>query len=154
MTLVHRLPFLRQRIVVDSARTTRIGHVVVVDDGRIVNNGRVDIGVVDHSPVHIHDRGVVGKTITTPFTAGEADAHVAEAIIHAAIVADMRSPVTFKEAVMTAFPAPVRGRPKETGLRSRHPGARHPVIAVVAISPVSRGPEPSLFGARRLFIHH
>src|SRR5487761_2249347 len=103
----------------DAAGTTAVSYAVV-DDGRVIHHGVVDIGIADHVPVHAHDRGVIGKIVAAPFTAHEADAHVAEAIVHAAIVAHLRAPVSPVEHIQATRPAPVRRSPQGTLVRSRH----------------------------------
>ena len=140
--------------MIDAARSTGVSYMIVVDDRCIVHDRLVDVGVVNNSRIHVDHGCVVCKAVAAPFTAGKADAHVAKAVVHAAVVANMRSPVAFEEPVMTAFKAPVGRRPKESRLRSRNPRAGNPVIAIIAVSPIPRRPEPSFFRARRLFIDH
>jgi len=154
MPLDRGLTLLRGRLMIDAARSAGVRHMVVVDDRRIVHDGLVDIGVVNNSRIHIHHGGVVGEAATAPFSTGKADAHEAEAIVHPAVVANVLAPVAVKEAVMTAFKAPVWRRPKVSGLGSRHPSARNPVIAIVAVGPIAGSPHEPLFRARRLFIDH
>jgi hypothetical protein len=138
--------------MLNTASATCISNVVVVHDRRIVNDRFVHIGVVNHGSVHIDYGCVIREVSTAPFTAGKTDAHVTEAVVHAAVVADMETPVAVMEEIMPAFPAPVRRRPKVARLRSRHPGARHPVIAELAISPISRRPQIAVIRARWLHI--
>jgi hypothetical protein len=140
--------------MLNAARSTSVGHVIVVDDGRVMHDRRIDIGVVDHSCVHAHHSGVVRKVSAAPFATGKTDAHISEAIVHAAVVANVRAPVTAIEAVRSAFKTPVGRRPEVSRLRSRHPCARNPVIPAVAISPVARRPQKSILWAERLFINH
>jgi len=144
--------FFRRRLMPDSVWSARKSDTAIVDDGRIVHDRFIHIRVVNDRPVHAHDRGVISKVAATPFTAGEADAHVSETIVHAAIVANVRSPIACMEEVVSAFKSPVRRRPQETWFRSWHPGARNPVITIVAIGPVARSPQIPVFGARWLLI--
>jgi hypothetical protein len=125
----------------------------VVDDRVVVNDRLVDIRVVNDRPVHMHDRGIVSKTAATPLTAGEADSHVAKPIVHAAVVADMRAPVAIMEKIVPTFKAPVRRGPQSAGIRRRHPGARNPIVAIIAVGPVARRPHVSILRAIRLNVN-
>jgi hypothetical protein len=127
--------------------------VVVVDDGRIVNDRLVDVGVMNHGPVHIHYSGIVSKMTATPFAAGEADAHVTKSVVHTAVIPNVGSPIALMKEVVSAFKSPVGRRPKKAWLRSRYPGARHPIVAIFAISPVARSPEVAIIWAWRLIIY-
>src|SRR5215467_14097857 len=126
------MPFVRggelraARPCLDAARAAIEAGVIdrdVIDHRAVVNVG--DIGVA-----HIGHGAVVVELAVAPFTADEAHAAVAEAVIHAAIEADGRPPVTDVPDVGAIDPAPVAGRPQEPDGR-QYPGARHPVIAFV-----------------------
>jgi len=87
-------PFLRPWLVLNTATSAAERHMIVVDDGRIVDNRPVFIHVVvEAASVHVHDGGVVEEIVAAPHAAGKTDAHVAEAVIHAAVVAHMIAPV-------------------------------------------------------------
>src|SRR5208337_3353357 len=107
-----RDPLLGERVVPDAVGPAGVGHVALVDYGGFVDNGGVDIGVADDRVVHVHNRGVVGKSVVPPLTAGKADAHVAATVVHTAVVADVHSPVAFVVTVAAAVPVPVGGRPQ------------------------------------------
>ena len=77
----------------DAARAACVGYVAIVDDSGVMDDGLIHIGVVDDSPIHSNYGCVVGEVATAPLTTGEADAHVAEAIVDAAVVADVLSPI-------------------------------------------------------------
>jgi hypothetical protein len=62
---------------------------------------------MDDIAIHIHDRSVVGEVASAPFTADEADTHISEAIVHSAIIANVRTPVAVKEAVVSTLPTPI-----------------------------------------------
>jgi len=124
-------------------------------DGGMVHDGDV---------VHVHVDGVVStaKTViggvieevtAAPLATNEAYAEVAEAIVDAAIEADVRAPVAGVEAVIAAFPTPPRGCPEITGFRRDDPGAGNPVIAaVICIGPVARRPDVAVAGADGLYV--
>jgi len=127
--------------------------MIVVHDSRVMNDRLIDIGVVNYGSVHVHDRGVVSKVTAAPFTADKADSHEPEAVVHAAVVANMQTPVAIMEKVVPTFPAPIRRRPKIARLRSRYPCAGDPIVAILTVGPVARRPQVSVIGAWRLHIN-
>lgn len=145
-------PLFGSRIMVNAAGASAIGNVVIVDDGGVVDDRRIDIDVADDGLIHMDDCGVIGKIVTMPFAAREADAHVAKAVIHAAVVTDMGTPVALVKSVMTAFPAPVGGCPQRTLIGGRHPGSGNPEVAVIAPGPIAGSPQQVGLRAGRLFI--
>jgi hypothetical protein len=104
-------PLFRARVVMDAAGTAAEGHVTVAGDEASIDTLVVLEGGVDVAAVHMHDRGVVVEVVTAPLTAGKADAAVTEAVVHAAVIAHVRPPVAFMEAIPATFPTPVGGRP-------------------------------------------
>src|SRR5271169_3497975 len=72
------------------ALATVEGHVRLVAD----DDGSVDIDVGDVDRVHMHHGGVVVERASAPFSATKTDAAVAEAIVHSAVEADVRAPIT------------------------------------------------------------
>jgi hypothetical protein len=89
----HGNPLLRSRIVPNPARPANIGNTIV-DDRRVVHDGLVHIGVVDDGSVHVDYSGVVREIMTAPLAADKSDTHVTEAVVDAAVVADVRTPVS------------------------------------------------------------
>jgi len=85
--------------VVDAARAAAVCNVTVVDDGVPHNDGVVDVCIVNNGSIDANDVGVIGKTAAAPLAAGKADTHVAEAVVDAAIIADVAAPVTGMENV-------------------------------------------------------
>jgi hypothetical protein len=138
--------------MVNAAGPSAIGNVAIVDDCGVVDDCRVDVGVADDGLIHVHDRGVIGKVVSAPLAAGKTDAHVTKAIIHAAVVADVRAPIALVESVVAAFPAPVGGRPQRTLIGGGNPGAGNPEVAVIAPGPKARNPHQVGLRAGRLFI--
>ena len=98
-------------LVLHPAGTAAIGDAVVVDDGVSLHNRPVNVGGVNDGHIDARDRGVIGKLVAAPLAAGEADAPVAVAVVHAAIVAHVAAPVAAMEPVVAAVPAPVGRRP-------------------------------------------
>ena len=91
----------------DPART------VVTDpiDNGVVDDSAVDVDVADDGGVYVRDRGVVVEGSADPGAPDEADADIAEAVINAAIVSNMRTPIAGMPHVNAAAPTPVTGRP-------------------------------------------
>src|SRR5579871_1855247 len=80
-------------------------HHDVVYDGLVV-------GVVDHDRgIDIGHGAVVRKLTTDPTAARKADTDVTEAVIDAAVEADMRAPIPGMKYIRSADEAPIAGRP-------------------------------------------
>jgi len=117
--------------------------------------------VVDHSPVismkiraaHVIDRSVVGEYSVMPIAAGIADPRIAETIVHAAVEADMVSPVTAVPNIKTAAPAPISRRPQRAYIGRKHPSAANPIVAGGPVGPVTGLPHITRPRANRLCVH-
>jgi hypothetical protein len=96
----------RQRTRPQAAIAAVIAHAGVVDDGHIV-----DIGVMNNRLVYACNRTVVLERIVVPVSAHVAHTHVAVAVVHAAIEADVRTPVAVVPSITAAVEAPVSRRP-------------------------------------------
>jgi hypothetical protein len=125
------------------------GHKATVHSHAIL----IDMAAPSAAHAHMHYRGVIGEDSAPPHAAGKADAAISEAVVYAAIVANVRSPVAFMEHKQTAGPAPVSGSPKRTNVWRRHPRPGNPVVAFVAVGPVARRPHQSRLGANGLYIN-
>jgi hypothetical protein len=99
-------PLFRARIVADAALASAESDVAVAGDEAPIDTLAVIKGVVDVASVHMHGRGVVEEVVAAPLTAGKTNAAVAEAVVHAAVVADVPSPVAFMEKKVAVIPAP------------------------------------------------
>src|SRR6266851_6564284 len=119
--------------------------VVVHDNGLVVD-------VVNVRDVDVVHGTVVGEGSVAPVAALIPDAAVAEAVVHAAVEADMRTPIACVEDVSAAAPSPVPGGPEIAHHRRPYPNARNPVVAVRPIRPVARCPEIAISRAERLRI--
>src|ERR1700733_2740548 len=140
---------------VDSAGTAVIADPRVVCGvvGVVVD----DCGVVDVVPlVHIHtiDAAVVIEMSLVPIPSLVSKSYIAEAVIDAAVVADVWSPVAAIERVVTmpAVVAPIAGGPQRALIRCFHPRSRHPVVPVLRIGPIARRPDVIVAGAIRLVV--
>jgi len=88
----------------------------------IHNNGPVvDVRHIGH--VYISDRAVVEEGATSPLSAVEADAAVSEAIVDAAVEADMWAPIAPVPAIEAIREGPVARSPQHAHRRN-HPCAR------------------------------
>jgi hypothetical protein len=67
--------------------------VVGVDNGGLFNDGPIDVDVSYHIHIHVDDRGVVSENTAIPRAACKTNTHKAAAVVHAAVKADVRSPV-------------------------------------------------------------
>jgi hypothetical protein len=83
---------------------------------------------VHKGDVDVVDRAVVVEVAAAPVAALIADANVAEAVIDAAIVADVGAPIAAVELIAVVTPAPVARRPKGAFVWSLNPRAGNPVI--------------------------
>ena len=109
---------------VNAAATAVIGDTrPVIDDHRAV----VDMSDVDD--VNAVDGAVVVEVVAVPIAAIVAISGVTEAVVYAAIEADMQTPVAAVEAPAVVVPAPVSGRPKRTVVGRGAPCAGNPVVA-------------------------
>jgi hypothetical protein len=147
MPLVHKSFIITRRPTVDSARPTVESHPgSLVDDYRSV----INMNVRDPDVVHT---AVVIESPAMPITALVAFAEITEAVINAAVEANMRAPITGMPKISPAAKRPIAWSPQEPGLRCDHPSARYPVIAIWSVSPVAGGPDVSVARARWLRIN-
>jgi hypothetical protein len=144
--LMFRSQLVSGRSCLDTTRSVERHVHIVVDD-------RVVIYVGDVDAAHIHDRAVIEVSTTAPVTALKPNTTITEAVIDTAVEADVRAPVATVPRVNATAPAPVPGRPQQSGRRRQHPRARHPVITLVTISPVPGCPHIARRRQRRLHIH-
>ena len=143
MTLAGEGLLLGCRFRRNSIRTTVEARVGVVDDRRILDDRRIDVGRPNHGGVHAHCRCVVSEDSTAPLTAGKAASTITKAIVHAAVEADLCPPIAGMEDIHTAIsPAPITRCPEIAGLRSEDPGTRDPIVVANAIPrPIARCPQ-------------
>src|SRR5208283_3981819 len=119
-------PFLfRRRAPLDAARSAVVTDTI---DGDVVVDHRLVVHVVNVDDIDIGHGAVVKEVSAVPASACETHAEIAEAVVDAAIEADMWSPVSFMEEEPAAFPSPPGRGPQETDFRGQNPGSRNPVI--------------------------
>ena len=88
-----------QGVVTNAAWTAAEGDVAFVDHRVPLHNFAVLIGVANITIVHAHHRAVIDKVVATPHAADKTHAHVSVAVVDAAIVADVATPVAGVEDV-------------------------------------------------------
>jgi len=134
MSLLREGLLLRRRFRGNSIRPTIEARVIVVDDRRVIDDRRIHIGRTNHGRVHSYCRGIVGKGASAPFATGETTASIAESVVDASVVADLRSPIALIEDINSALsPTPVARCPEIARLWGENPGARHPVVVANAV---------------------
>jgi hypothetical protein len=136
----------------DAVRAAAESDVAVAGDEASIDTLVVLEGSVDIAAVHMHDRGVVVEIVAAPLSACKAKAAVTESVVHAAVIANVCTPVSLMEAIPAAFPAPIGWRPKRAFIRGGHPGTGNPVVALVAVGPVTGGPHHAGLHAGGLFV--
>src|SRR6266852_6917087 len=146
--LARRHPFVLAFAHLNSARPA-----VEADAIHVVHYHRPVVVVVNHRDVDVGNRAVVLKSSSAPFAAIETYTRVAIPIINSTIEAHVRSPVTGVPQVNAFRKTPITRRPKKANFRRHHPCSGHPIISVVAISPISRSPDIARGGANWLLIN-
>jgi hypothetical protein len=128
------------------AVVTDIGDVGgLVDDGVVVD-------IVHYRCVHVVDGAVIGEVVVVPVAALISESNVAEAVVDAAIVADVAAPITAVEAVTALNEAPVAGSPQCSLVRRGNPRTGNPIVAFRCVVPIAGGPDIAVSGSRRLFV--
>ena len=110
------------------------------------------INVMHDADVHIVVGAVVIEMAASPVTALVAEADVAEAVVDAAVKADVRPPIPTVEAIAAMPESPVSGGPESAHVGSLNPPAGYPVVPCRRISPVARRPQIAVTGIRRLVV--
>ena len=110
------------------------------------------IDVVYDVDVDIVVRTVVVEMAAAPVAALVAKSYIAKAVVHAAIVADVGTPVAAVKAVAVMVIAPIARGPKSALVGSLDPHAGHPVISAITPSPVAGRPEVVVAGSGRLVV--
>src|SRR5580698_9440683 len=120
--------------------------------GLIHNDGLfVDVGNVHAT--EIIDGAIVGKHAVIPMAAFVSGAAVAEAVIDAAIEADMLPPITGAPDIDAVAPAPIAGRPQQPDFRRLDPGSGNPKVAARTAGPVAWCPDVTGRRYRRLVVN-
>src|SRR5579862_1700025 len=109
------------------ARSTISAVVADVVVCSVVDNGLV-VDIVNIRDVHIIHRAVVIERSVSPISALIADPAISEAVVHATVEADLRTPVAAIPRIGVATPTPITRRPQHASLGSHHPCAWYPEV--------------------------
>jgi hypothetical protein len=125
---------------------------VVTDAGVVHHRNVIRIYVMHIGTIHMRDVGVVHETVVMPVAAFITNAGVTGAVVHAAVKADVRTPVAVMPAISAAVEAPVARGPEGSLIRRDDPRARNPVVTGGRIGPVARSPDVVIARSFRLVI--
>ena len=112
-----------------------IAEMVVIHDRHVA-----DVDIANIHGVYTINTLVVVEVVVVPIAALIPAAGVAEAIVDAAIKADMPAPEAAMKAIPAALVAPVAGCPERAGIGRCHPCTGYKIVAGVAIVPIARSP--------------
>ena len=87
-----------------------------------------------------------------PVAALVAETDIAEAVVNAAVVADVPAPVAPIKPVMAAPEAPVAGGPECALIGCLNPCAGHPIVACWCPCPIAGRPQITVAGIRWLLV--
>jgi phage-related baseplate assembly protein len=104
-------PLFGTWIMTNAAWATAEGNMAIPGNKASFHTPTILEGVVDVTIINTHNCGVVVEVVSAPLAAGKANAAVAEAVVHAAVVADVRSPVAIMEDIKAIGPSPITGCP-------------------------------------------
>lgn len=154
MAVLRYALLLRTGAHVNSALSSVIADVIIVDDRDIVDDGPIDVNIPNYGFIHMGNCSVVVEVVMVPSAAIETVPEVAKAVVDAPVPSDLSRPEAFVEKERTVFPSPPGRSPEQAGLWSGNPGAWNPVIILyVRIpSPVSWHPNPAVLRAYRLVV--
>jgi hypothetical protein len=114
---------------------------VIGDPRPVIDDHRAVVNMSDVDDVNAVDGAVVVEVVAVPIAAIVAISGVAEAVVYAAIEADMKTPVAAIEAPAVVVPAPVSGCPKRSVVGRGAPCAGNPVVACRSPIPVTWSPD-------------
>jgi hypothetical protein len=124
---------------------------VVTDAIAAVFPHLIVVNVVDGRG-HVGHRAVVVQSAVIPISAVIATARISIAVVDAAVVTNVRTPVARVPMVVAVIVAPPGRRPKRTYVRSHNPRAGYPVITGAGIAPVAWRPNVIVAGSGRLAV--
>jgi hypothetical protein len=133
MLLVFGNSLLRSGGVLDATRTAVVGYVTGIGHNAALDNRAINVGGMDDGFIHMDYCCVVSKGSAAPLAAGKADASITEAVVHAAVVADVAAPIAVIKAVSAVVPAPIGRRPQRAHVGSWNPSSGDPVVVTIVI---------------------
>ena len=129
------------------------GSAVITDVVCRVNDYGLVVCVVKVPATDIVHVCVVAELIVTPVAALIADPAVAEAIVDAAVEADLGTPIALIPRIPAIAPTPITRGPQVAHSGWLDPSAGHPEVALVAIAPVTGRPEITFLRTNRLRVY-
>lgn len=109
MPLVHRHPFPHIRLGLNTAGTAIVTYPVM--DVYIIDHRPVVVSIVYDRRIHIRNGRVVYKPPATPLAAAIPCTHIPATVVDAAIIPDMRTPISRMPEISSSGPTPIAGRP-------------------------------------------
>ncbi|MNS10581.1 hypothetical protein D3C72_420990 [compost metagenome] len=149
MAVIARGQFARVRRASNAIGAAVIADTSVID---VVDDHGVVVHVGDAGDVHVGHRAVVVEAVALPVAAHIPQPHIAEAVVDAAIKADVGAPIARVPHIQAIGEAPVAGRPERAGVGGEHPGAGHPEKAVLIAAPVAGHPHIAIGRRGRLHV--
>ena len=125
---------------------------VVTDAIAGVIRHRVVVDVVNSRAIYIRYHAVIVQRSVIPVGAVVATAGISEAIVDAAVVANVRTPVAGMPAVVAVIVTPPGRRPEGAHPGGQHPCAGNPVITAARIAPIAGRPDVIVARDGRLVI--
>jgi hypothetical protein len=113
----------------------------------------IDIGVTSDRPINISNRSVIVEGPAFPAATIVSDTPVAEAVVHAAVEPDVRSPIAAMPGVKPSGVTPITRRPEKANFGRVSPVSQDPVVSIDAIGPITRYPYVTVGRARGLIIY-
>ena len=148
--LTLRNQLLRGRTRRDASVTAVVADAI---DGGVIYDDRLVIDIGHVGDVHVSHAAVVVEVASAPLATVVAFAGISETVVDAAIEADVGPPIATMEGVEAFIPSPPSRSPEHSH-RGDHPGARHPVVAVIIVPrPITRCPQIAGAGTERLRIN-
>jgi len=144
---MHHSQLLRRRPRIDSATSA-----VKADPAAASVRHLVVVNIMNGGGINICHGAVIGKPALIPICAVVATPRVSIAVIDAAVVTNMRTPVTRVPVVVSVVVAPPGRRPERSYIRGKHPHPGDPIIAVARIIPVTGRPNIVVAGGGRLAV--
>jgi hypothetical protein len=125
---------------------------VVTDPIATVVRNSIFVNVVNYCGIHIGDRAIVFNRAVVPIRAIITAARISEAVIDAAVEADMWTPIARVSNIEAVLVTPVWRRPQRSNPGCDHPSSGDPIVTGRRIIPVTGRPEIVVFGTRRLAV--
>ena len=98
----HRFPFTWGGVVADAVATAAECHPPLVNDRVPLHDSAVYVDIADDGGIYAHDCRVIGEVVFAPLATHKPNAHIAEAIVHAAVVTHFLAPIARMKYIQAA----------------------------------------------------